>query len=276
MNNQTILGIRIDAITEEQAVEKILASAKAGRKLKVATVNPEFIMAAQRDPRFASALNHSDLALADGIGVLWAANLQQYQPRFSSKHGKLLNIWLIAIWYGIKSFLSVSFRTASLPQQVSGSNLTTSLARAAAQSKLSLFLLGERQGVAPKAADRLRKQNPQLHISGTYAGNGAPEGDHKTRAAINQHPADIVLVAYGAPKQELWIERNLEHIPATVAIGVGGTFRFLAGDIRRAPQWIRRMGLEWLFRLILEPWRWRRQLALPKFVVAVVRQKLAQ
>jgi N-acetylglucosaminyldiphosphoundecaprenol N-acetyl-beta-D-mannosaminyltransferase len=271
-----ILGVRIDPITEHQAVDCISQAVATRQKLKVATINPEFIMAAQSNGQFKQALNHSDLALADGVGILWAANLSSYQPRFTSKLIKVLNIWLIALWYGLKTFLSLSFRTANIPQQVSGSNLTLSLAKVAAQNRVSLFLLGERPGVAEIAAAKLRQQLPELAIAGTFAGDGSEAGDNQTIAQLNKHPADIVLVAYGAPKQELWIERNLNQIPAWVGIGVGGTFRFLAGDIRRAPAIIQRIGFEWLFRLLLEPWRWRRQLALPRFVWAVTWAKINQ
>jgi N-acetylglucosaminyldiphosphoundecaprenol N-acetyl-beta-D-mannosaminyltransferase len=276
MSQLSILGVTIDPITESEAIIRIADAAKRHQKFSVATINPEFIMAAQQDSKFRNVLNQSDLKLADGIGALWAANLLAYRPRISGKQIKLINIWIIAAWYGIKTFLSVKFRTDNIPQQVSGSDLSISLARYAEQQSLSLFLLGERDGVGQKAAAALQTQFPKLVITGTFPGNGAAAGDEECRKILQDHPADIVLVAYGAPKQEFWISRNLPHIPMSVAIGVGGTFRFLAGDIRRAPGWVRRIGLEWLFRLILEPWRWRRQLALPKFVFATIKAKSCQ
>jgi N-acetylglucosaminyldiphosphoundecaprenol N-acetyl-beta-D-mannosaminyltransferase len=273
--NLTILGVRIDPVTEEEAVERICAAVGSPDKYRVSTVNPEFVMEAQRNPAFMDALSKSNLNVPDGIGILWAANLLAYTPP-KAKGAKVLAIWIIAVWYGIKTFLSLKFRTANVPQQVSGSNLVQSVARRAAAQNASLFLLGERPGVAEAAARNLQTSVPGLKITSTFAGDGSSDGDSQTVAAVSREPADILLVAYGAPKQEFWVERNLERVPCSVAIGVGGTFRFLAGDIRRAPAWIRRLGFEWLFRLVLEPWRWRRQLALPHFVVAVVREKIAR
>jgi N-acetylglucosaminyldiphosphoundecaprenol N-acetyl-beta-D-mannosaminyltransferase len=270
----TILGIRVDGITQDLAVQAICQAAQSKQKLKVATINPEFIMAAQANSDFKRVLDQAGLALPDGIGVMWAANLNAQVINKNSRIIKILNIWIVAIYYGFKTFMSLKFRTANIPQQVSGSNLIHQLAKQAASQNLTLFLLGERPGIAERAAAALKKIYPHLIISGTFAGNGSAKGDTETRRMITQHPADIILVAYGAPKQELWISRNLSHVSASVAIGVGGTFRFLAGDIKRAPVWVQRIGFEWLFRLIQEPWRWRRQLALPKFIWTVVQAKI--
>ena len=264
-----ILGVRVDPVTQKQAVDQILGWTTKQQKAMVVTVNPEIIMAAQKDQQFKDLLNGADLSLADGIGVLWAANFYQYISK--SKHESLVIMWIAACIIGLRTFVSAKYRTKALPQQVSGSNIVFDLAR---QNQASLFLLGEKEGVADQAAYQLRQKYPGARIVGAYAGNGAPEGDAETRTHLNNNPSDIVLVAYGAPKQEKWIERNLSHIPASIGIGVGGTFRFVAGDIRRAPGWVQRAGLEWLFRLILEPWRWRRQLALPRFISLVIKTKI--
>jgi len=265
-----VLGVRVDPVTQKQAIDQIKNWTKTKRKAMVFTVNPEIIIAAQKDARYKDLLNRADLSLADGIGVLWAANFDQHIA--NSKHKNSASLWISAFTIGLRTFISTNYRTKSLPQQVSGSNLTLELAQ---QNEASLFLLGEKEGIAVKAAQQLRHNNPNVRISGAFAGNGADEGDAETRMQLTSNPADIVLVAYGAPKQEKWLERNLEDVPVTVGMGVGGTFRFLAGDIRRAPLWVQRAGLEWLFRLILEPWRWKRQLALPRFIVLVVRDKIA-
>lgn len=271
----SILGVRIDAVTEQQAVNAICQAASDRKKFKVATVNPEFIMAAQHNQQFKRTLDQSDLSLPDGVGVMWAANVFAYQGTIRNKPIKVINIWFIALWYGVKTFLSLNFRTANLPQQVSGSNLVKALSATAAEKKISIFLLGEKPGIAQRAANNLRQALPALNIAGSYSGDGAESGDSQTVAAVSEKPGDIILVAYGSPKQEFWIDRNINRIPYFVAIGVGGTFRFLAGEIQRAPNWVQHLGLEWLFRLLLEPWRWRRQLALPKFVFAVVRAKIS-
>lgn len=261
-----ILGVRVDSVTQDQAVDQILQWVNQRQKAMVFTVNPEIIMAAQKDQQFKDLLNQANLSLADGVGVLWAANFYQYVSKNKTKN--LIRLWLTACIIGLRTFVSARYRAKALPQQVSGSNITFDLAQ---QNAASLFLLGEKEGIAEQAAKQLHQKCLRARIAGTFAGNGAPEGDTETRAQLTSNPADIILVAYGAPKQEKWLERNLNAIPAWVGMGVGGTFRFFAGDIRRAPRWVQRAGLEWLFRLVLEPWRWRRQLALPRFVAAVVK-----
>lgn len=272
----TILGQRIDGVTQEQALQAIISATQNRQKLKVATVNPEMLMAARGNSEFASILSQFNLCLPDGIGLLWAANLQARTFNQKPYILKLLTIWVIAFYYGFKTFLSVKFRTANLPQQVSGSTLSLELAKRMADQSLSLFLLGGYDGVAQAAANQLKKDIPILQISGTFEGDASEMGDTQSRQTLNQQPADIILVAYGAGKQEKWIARNMEQIPASVAIGVGGTLDFLAGRVRRAPHWVQRIGLEWLWRLILEPWRWRRQLALPKFIWTIVMDKAHQ
>ncbi len=264
-----ILGVRVDPVTQVEAVDIILDRVKRGQKTMVFTVNPEIMMIADKDPQFRDLLNRADLSLADGIGVLWAANFNRSIS--TTKSQGIVRLWLVAVIVGLRTFISSSYRTKVLPQQVSGSNLTIALAQ---QNKASLFLLGEKDGVAKRASQRLRQKYPDVRIVQTFAGDASPAGDNQTQQVLINNPADIVLVAYGAPKQEKWLERNLNDVPASVGMGVGGTFRFLAGDIRRAPGWVQRAGLEWLFRLALEPWRWRRQLALPRFVYMVVKAKL--
>jgi N-acetylglucosaminyldiphosphoundecaprenol N-acetyl-beta-D-mannosaminyltransferase len=108
---------------------------------------------------------------------------------------------------------------------------------------------------------------------GAYAGSPHPEEETEIAAQIRSSGADVLLVAYGAPKQDKWIDRNNERTGVAVAIGIGGSLDFIVGKQKRAPHWMQRIGLEWLYRLIREPWRWRRQLALPKFVWHVLRQR---
>lgn len=267
--NTTILGQHIDPLTQAQALERIVQSAQAKQKLAVATVNPEMLMAAQSGPQFATTLKNFDLRLADGIGILWAANY--YALASNTDPQPLLKRWVNAVSCGLKTIISQSYRTALLPQQVTGSDLSLKLAEKAAELGLSMFLLGGFNGVAQEAADNLKKRLPTLLISGVFEGDGSPAGDAEVQSIIAQHPADIILVAYGAGKQEWWIERNLEHIPVSVAIGVGGTLDFIAGRVRRAPVFMQNLGLEWLWRLTTQPWRAKRQLALPRFIDAVVR-----
>jgi N-acetylglucosaminyldiphosphoundecaprenol N-acetyl-beta-D-mannosaminyltransferase len=144
------------------------------------------------------------------------------------------------------------------------------LARLCAASGYRLYLLGAAAGIAEAAGARLQELAPGLEIAGTYAGSPAPEEEDEIIERVRMAQADILCVAYGAPAQDLWIWRNLARLPAAVAMGVGGAYDFLSGRQRRAPALMRRMGLEWLYRLYREPWRWRRMLALPRFAIEVV------
>jgi len=126
--------------------------------------------------------------------------------------------------------------------------------------------------VAERAARILREQNPQLLITGVYGGSPDEAEEDEIVARINASGADILLVAYGAPQQDLWIARNLPRLEVSMALGVGGALDFIAGVVPRAPYWMRDRGMEWLYRLLRQPWRLRRMLRLPRFALAVLQQ----
>lgn len=232
-----MLGVRVDVVDIPGAVEVIAGLIAGGGHHLVATVNPEFIMRARADDRFAALLESASLCIADGWGVLWAS--------------RRLGL--------------------PLPERVAGSDLIAPLAERAAAAGWKVFLLGAGPGVAAAAADRLRARFPGLLIVGTHAGEAGPQGDAETIALLDRAGPQLVLVAYGAPKQEYWIARNLARLPAGVGIGVGGAFDFITGRVARAPVWMRRAGLEWLFRLLRQPWRARRMAVLPRFAIEVMR-----
>jgi len=158
----------------------------------------------------------------------------------------------------------------SLRERVAGVDLVERLAARAAGEGWRLFFLGAAPGVAQRAADLLRARNAGLVVCGTYAGSPAPEEEESIVERVRATRPDILLVAYGAPRQDLWLGRNLARTGATVGIGVGGVFDYLTGVAQRAPSWVRRLGFEWLHRLVHQPWRWRRQLALPHFALLVL------
>jgi N-acetylglucosaminyldiphosphoundecaprenol N-acetyl-beta-D-mannosaminyltransferase len=238
-----VLGVRVDRISQQEAldrIEQMIARRRASENTlpcqQIVTVNPEFVMAAQHNKDFRMAINSASLVLADGIGVVWA---MRYLGR-------------------------------PTPGRVTGSDTLPVLAKRSAASGYHLYLLGAAAGIAEKAGARLQELAPGLKIAGTYAGSPAPEEEDEIIERIRAAQADIVCVAYGAPAQELWIWRNRSRLPAAVAMGVGGAYDFLSGRQRRAPLVMQRMGLEWLYRLYREPWRWRRMLVLPRFAVQVV------
>ncbi len=234
-----ILGIPVDRVDEEEALARILGFLEGGGPHQVATVNPEFIVAAQRDEEFRRVLQGADLALPDGAGLLWAAR----------------------------------FLGEPLKERVAGVDMVVRLAKVAAEREYRLFLLGAGEGVAQATAGILRREHPHLAIVGTYAGSPRPEEEVKIVEMIREARPHILLVAYGAPQQDLWVRRNLGRLEVPVAMGVGGAFDFISGRAKRAPRWMRRLGLEWLHRLLKEPWRWRRMLALPKFVWLVLNSR---
>lgn len=237
----TILGARVDDVTWDETLASIAQFIASGKPHQVMTPNPEFVMHARRDPAFRALLDRADLAPADGVGLKWAA--------------RLLGTPLRAV--------------------VPGSDLVEGLAAATTHGGQRWFLLGGAEGIAAAAGAALHARYPGVAIAGTWSGTpDAAEDDAICRRIEAARPVDVLLVAYGAPRQDAWIARNQPRLGIPVAIGVGGTFNFLAGRSRRPPRLVRRLGLIWLFRLVTEPWRWRRQLALVRFVGLVLWEAL--
>ncbi|MCB9450847.1 MAG: WecB/TagA/CpsF family glycosyltransferase [Anaerolineaceae bacterium] len=232
-----ILTLPVDAITYAEWLDTIGVWVRDKERLHhVCTINPEFTMIARKDPNFDHILRRADLCVPDGVGLLLAARY-------------------------------LGFR---LPERVTGSDGVPIIAARAAQEGWKLFFLGAAPGVAEQAAAILREQHPALQIAGTYSGSPAPEEEDSLVEMVNASGADILFVAYGAPEQDKWIARNTPRLKVSMAMGVGGAFDFIAGVVPRAPLWMRRAGLEWLFRLYRQPWRFWRMLRLPLFALAVV------
>jgi N-acetylglucosaminyldiphosphoundecaprenol N-acetyl-beta-D-mannosaminyltransferase len=232
----SILGLPVSAITYAEWIDLITDWITSGRPHHVCTINPEMIMIAQSDPNFHNILSRADLTVPDGVGLLWAA-----------RHiGK------------------------PLPERVTGSDGVPLIAAEAAKRGWKLYLLGAAPGVADKAAEVLRTRHPDLQIVGIYGGSPSAEEEDAIVERINAADADILFVAYGAPNQDKWIARNLPRLRVKMAMGVGGSLDFVAGVIPRAPQTFQRFGLEWLYRLYLQPWRIVRMMRLPRFMLAVL------
>jgi N-acetylglucosaminyldiphosphoundecaprenol N-acetyl-beta-D-mannosaminyltransferase len=238
----SVLGVRVDRVTQQEAIaqiDQIVAARQASGNQalcqQVVTVNPEFVMEAQSNTTFRASINEAALVVADGMGIVWAARILQ----------------------------------TPLPERITGIDTLTALARLCATRGYRLYLLGAAPGVAEEAGVGLQALNPTLQIAGTYAGSPALAEEETIIELVQEAQADILCVAYGAPSQELWIQRNLARLPVAMAMGVGGAYDFLSGRQSRAPKFMQRMGLEWLYRLYREPWRWRRMLALPRFGILV-------
>lgn len=224
----------LDALSLDEVARRICALIERRQQAHIVTLNPEIVMRARRDAGLARIIREARLVTADGVGILWALRL-------------------------------VGRR---VPERVTGVDLTLALAERAAEMGYPVFLLGAGPGVAQAAAEALVRRFPGLRVVGCWGGSPRPHDDAEATAHIRSSGARLVLVAYGAPAQELWIVRALPALPGVVAIGVGGALDMIAGRIPRAPLWMRAAGLEWLYRLARQPWRWRRMLALPQFALA--------
>lgn len=235
-----VLGVGFDRVPLAAAVERILRRVEAGERTFVVTANPEFVMLARQDTALAQIAREAHLVVADGSGVVAASRLLG----------------------------------DSLPR-VPGRLLVDALVPHLAQRHTPIFFLGAAPGVAERAAAELRRRAPGLVVAGVHAGSADPEQDAEAVARVRDTAAQVLLVAYGMPKQERWIARNLPALPGVrLAIGVGGVFDQLAGVQKVPPAALHAIGLEWLWRLAREPSRWRRQRVLPLFALLVLRKRL--
>jgi exopolysaccharide biosynthesis WecB/TagA/CpsF family protein len=234
-----LLSYPISRLSTIDLLDQIDAWMQSNAFHHVVTLNPEMIMIARRDPVFDVVVRRADLTLPDGVGLLLAAK-----------------------WRG-----------TPLPERVTGSDSLPHIAERAAARGWRLFLLGAAEGVAEQAAAELVRRYPTLQIAGVYAGSPAPEDEEAIVERVNAARPDLLFVAYGAPEQDKWIARNSTRLNVRMAMGVGGAFDFIAGIVPRAPQAWRNAGVEWLYRLIKQPWRWRRMLRLPRFLLAAMYEK---
>ena len=267
-----VLGIPIDTLTLKEAAEKlpIFIDKKASI---ICTPNVEFIIKAQKDKDFLKILSKkSALNCADGIGPLWAARFQTWpKPKIPVMREVvtilewLFSIVLIPLWPGL-------FKNP-IPERISGSDFVWTIARFAADNNYKIFLLGGAPTVAERASLSLQTQIYNLRIAGIHS--GSPKDTPEIIEAVNKSRADIILVAFGAPKQEKWLAENLSKTTCKIGIGLGGTFDFIAEMKKRAPIWMQRSGLEWLYRLFQEPGRLGRQFSIPKFMFLVLINQLS-
>lgn len=235
-----VLGVGVDAVTVTEAVTTVEGFVGAGGSHVVATPNPEIIWRAVRDLHLRQVLNRADLAVADGAGVVWACRLLG----------------------------------CPLPGRVTGIELLERLLALADRNGWRVFFLGAAPDVVEEAAKRVRARYPGLVMSGHHHGYFRPDEEEAVVAAIRKASPQLLFVGMGAPRQENWIDRHAAGLGVPVCMAVGGCFDVLGGRTRRAPVWMRRAGLEWLYRVSREPRRLRRLVALPLFAAAVLCQAL--
>lgn len=267
-----ILGTKITNASSSEILEYILENLQSdSKKMSIVTPNPEIIMYALEHKSFQEILNRAEIALPDGVGVAISSRILKNQPL----------------------------------ERITGVDMMEKLCEKAAERGLTVGFLGGRGKVAEKTAECLAKKYPDLIVSFasdewqsgpvafhphssssplTSFGLRVDKGEPPVASPVSKsqmskarsHKStyiDILFVAFGFPKQEEWIDQNLDKIPVTVAMGVGGAFDYVSGKVRRAPKFVRKIGMEWAFRLINEPWRIKRQMALPKFALEVFKER---
>lgn len=231
-----ILGVAFDALTLGEAEERADALLCSGAGGYIVTANPEIVLRCREDAAYAAAVNGAKLVLADGVGDLCAARILG----------------------------------TPLPGRVAGADLVPRLLARLAERGGSVFLYGARPGVAERAGESLQSACPGLRIAGTE--NGYISDETALLEALEREKPDLLLLGLGAPRQELWMAENRKRTPA-VMIGVGGLLDVFAGDIPRAPETWQRLGLEWLYRLLREPRRFKRVIRLPKILLLALRER---
>ena len=230
-----ILGVDVDAVTMAEAVDVVRRAMDTRAGVMVATANAEMLMRATHDEELCRILNASALVVPDGAGTVWAARHLGH----------------------------------AMPERVAGYDLAQELLRRAPAEGRRVYFFGSAPGVAEKAKAKAEQIYPGIEIVGVRNGFFSPADNAAIIAEIRAARPDLLLVALGVPKQEKWIAAHLAELDVPVAIGVGGTLDVMAGVMKRAPHWMQRAKLEWLFRGLMQPKRAGRLLALPKFVLKV-------
>lgn len=221
-----VLGIKIDDIDLEEATNIVEGWLKNKGQHYIVTPNPEIVVMAQKDKELKEVINKSDLAVPDGNGLKIATDIVCNTP---------------------------------------GIDLMEDLIEMASDKGFTVGLLGGKDGVAKQARERLLLKYPKLKV--TFADSGGKiDRDGKLLKGLKLLKCDLLFVAFGPPKQEKWVAKNLDKISVKVVMTVGGGLDYLSGQVIRAPIWMRKLGFEWLFRLIVQPWRIKRQLFLVKYV----------
>ena len=239
INRVDILGVGVDSLTMQEAIEQIETFFDERKPTLIATANAEMLMRATHDEELKQILNAADLVVPDGAGTVWAAHHLGYE----------------------------------MPERVAGYDLAQELMRLAPSKNRRIYFFGSAPGVAEKAKLKAETLYPEINIVGTRNGFFTTDDEADIINEIKKAQPDLLLAALGVPKQEKWLAKYKDELNVPVSIGVGGTFDVMAGVMKRAPKWMQRAKLEWLFRAMLQPKRAGRLIALPKFVLKVYSSK---
>ncbi|MET3696761.1 N-acetylglucosaminyldiphosphoundecaprenol N-acetyl-beta-D-mannosaminyltransferase [Bacillus oleivorans] len=234
MKKETYFGVEVSPLSYEEIVDTLKLRIHSGEQSTIIAVNPEKVMAAQNNPQLKELINGSTFQIPDGVGILLASKL----------------------------------KGGDIQSRVTGVDMMERLLLMAEQEGYKVFLYGAKEEVVSKAAANIQIKHPAIQLGGYE--NGYVQDQEELVERINESGADILFVALGSPRQELWIRENMPRLNVKVFQGVGGSFDVYAGHVQRAPEGFRKLGLEWLYRLMKEPKRFKRQLALPKFLLKVL------
>lgn len=232
---ETYLGVHVSPLTYEGIIKEIKERMKRGDKSTIIAVNPEKVITAQKDPVVKELINESTFQIADGVGILLASKLKK----------------------------------GSITSRVTGVDMMARLLKFAAEEKHPIYLYGAKKEVIDLAAANITRDHPGIEIAGLT--DGYEQDEEALIQRINESGAKILFVALGSPKQELWIQRNIHKLQNVLVFqGVGGSFDVFSGTVKRAPAIFRKFGLEWLYRLLSDPRRIKRQLNLPRFLIRIL------
>ena len=239
MTRNPCFGIPFDDGRPEETLEKAIGLIGLDRAAYVVTPNPEIVMASWKDPALQEAILAADLILPDGVGLMWASRILG----------------------------------APLRRRLPGIDFASAMLAELAGRQGSVFLFGAEPGVARLAGEKLAGRFPGLRIAGTQHGYLSSDEEKTLLEATRRSRADLLFVCLGSPKQELWMQEHRADLPGVLMIGLGGALDVYAGRLRRAPPSWRRLGLEWLWRLLQEPKRFKRVIRLPAFLWAAMKEK---
>ena len=233
MKKVNVMKVPIHSITMEEAYRTAISFFEEEGIKNIYTPNPEIVMLAQDNPTLMEALITADLVVPDGIGIIIASKI----------------------------------KNLGINQRVAGIDLMDKILQYCGENGKSFFILGGKPEITPLACKKIVDQYKGIKLAGYHHGYFSNDDDEKIVEEINSSSPDVLFVCLGAPKQELWINKNKHQLNCQIAMGVGGSVDIYAGTVKRAPVIYQKMGLEWFYRLAKEPWRFKRMLVLPKFLV---------
>lgn len=237
MKKEQYLGVNVIALNYDEIIEDIKKRMEEGLTSTIIAVNPEKVITASQDEQVKTLINDATYQIPDGVGILLASRL----------------------------------KGGDIQSRVTGVDMMDRLLKFAADEGKKIFMYGAKEEVVALAKVKIEEKYPSIQIAG-YS-NGYTKDEDELVRKINESGAEIIFVALGSPRQELWIRNHMNELNVKVYQGVGGSFDVFAGNVKRAPSVFRKAGLEWFYRLISDPKRFKRQLALPKFLFKIITKK---